>query len=102
MVPHGAAEDVLASGLKVVELSIAVTSVPDEKKGERLVLLYTDAAGDPRILKKLLDESSLPNLWRPSEKYFLKVDKIPVTPTGKLDVRGVRNAACELVRMLRG
>ncbi len=101
MVPHGAAEDVLASGLKVVELSIAVTAVPDEKKGERLVLLYTDTAGDPAILKRLLDESNLPNLWRPAENYFLKVNSIPITPTGKLDVRAIKNRALELVRMLR-
>lgn len=101
MVPHMAAEEALASGLKVVELSIAVTAVPDEKKGERLVLLYTDAAGDPALLKKLLDQSNLPNLWRPSEKYFLKVDKIPVTSTGKLDVRKIKETACELLGLIR-
>lgn len=101
MVPHLAAEEVLANGLKIVELSLAVTAIPDEKKGERLVLLYTEAAGDPGLLKQLLDASNLPNLWRPSASAFYKVDKIPITATGKLDVRGVKQIACELAGLIR-
>ena len=101
MVPHLAAEEVLAAGLKIVELTIAVTAVPDEKKGERLVLLYTEGAGDPKLLKRLLDESNLPNLWRPAESGFFKVEKIPITSTGKLDVRAVKQTACELAGLIR-
>lgn len=101
MVPHMAAEEAIASKLKIVELSIAVTAVPDDRKGERLVLLYTEAAGDAALLKRLLDESNLPNLWCPPENCFLKIEKIPVTSTGKLDVRQIKQIACELLGLIQ-
>jgi acyl-[acyl-carrier-protein]-phospholipid O-acyltransferase/long-chain-fatty-acid--[acyl-carrier-protein] ligase len=101
MVPHMAAEDALTAGLNLVEMSLAVTSVPDEKKGERLALLYTEAIGDPGRMKQVLDDSGLPNLWRPSESMFFKVDKLPVTSTGKLDMRSIKQIALECASMLR-
>ena len=33
-----------------LERVVAVTSVPDARKGERIVVLYTDDAGDPAAL----------------------------------------------------
>jgi len=93
MVPHMAIEEVLVNALKLVEMSIAITSVPDERKGERLVLLYTEAIGEPEALRRILNESTLPNLWRPSESMYFKVEKLPMTSTGKMDVRMLRQIA---------
>lgn len=101
MVPHMAAEELLASRLKLEELALAVTAVPDEKKGERLALLYTGAAGDPKRFKELLDQSDLPNLWCPAEAMFFRVDSLPLTATGKLDVKKVRQVALECAGLLR-
>jgi acyl-[acyl-carrier-protein]-phospholipid O-acyltransferase/long-chain-fatty-acid--[acyl-carrier-protein] ligase len=47
MVPHLAIEEEYLKGLNKAEPVLAVASVPDEKKGEKLVVLYTDGAGDP-------------------------------------------------------
>ena len=97
MVPHVAIEETLIRGLDLVEIAIAVTAVPDEKKGERLVLLYTESAGSPERLQDVLRQSNLPNLWRPSEQYFIKVEQVPLTATGKVDVRTIRQLARERV-----
>lgn len=93
MVPHIATEDVLNEALQSVEMSLAVTAIPDERKGERLILLYTEKAGTPDRLKQILDDSSLPNLWRPSESMFFKVEQLPLTSTGKLDVKLLKKIA---------
>lgn len=93
MVPHGAVEQVLQSGCETEDLVVAVAGVPDERKGEKLVVLHTDAVSEA-CLKKSLDESDLPNLWKP--RIFGLVDKLPVLGTGKLDIRGLKALAEKL------
>ncbi|HEY5975522.1 MAG TPA: acyl-[ACP]--phospholipid O-acyltransferase, partial [Geobacteraceae bacterium] len=45
MVPHGAVEDAL-NGLLGTTGLVAVTGVPDDKRGEKLVVVFTQEAGD--------------------------------------------------------
>ena len=49
MVPHIRVEEAIRQvlGLDEDELKVAVTAVPDAKKGERLVVLYTELAAEP-------------------------------------------------------
>ncbi|HMP96069.1 MAG TPA: MFS transporter [Kiritimatiellia bacterium] len=101
MVPHMAAEDVVATALNLVEPAVAVTAIPDETKGERLVLLYTPSAGDPRRVKEALAGSGLPNLWKPAESMFFVVEHLPLTSSGKLDVRGIKELARACVAKAR-
>jgi acyl-[acyl-carrier-protein]-phospholipid O-acyltransferase/long-chain-fatty-acid--[acyl-carrier-protein] ligase len=98
MVPHIAAEEVLLRGIGAVELSVAVTAVADQRKGERLAVLYTEQAGSAERLCEILGTSELPNLWRPTASMFFKVANLPVTATGKLDVRAVKTLADELAQ----
>lgn len=93
MVPHIAIEEVVADALKLAEMAVAVTSVPDERKGERLALLYTPAIADPGVIRQALDQSNLPNLWKPAESMFIRVDELPLTATGKVDVAKLRQVA---------
>jgi len=95
MVPHYAIEEVLLRGLGATTLVVAVTSTPDERRGERLIVLYTEAAGSPERLRSIIEKSSLPNLWRPDREAYVRVEEIPVTSTGKLDVRRLRQMAKE-------
>ncbi|MCX6996112.1 MAG: AMP-binding protein, partial [Kiritimatiellaeota bacterium] len=44
MVPHGAIEEELQRGLGLSAQAVAVTAVPDEKRGEKLVVLHTPEA----------------------------------------------------------
>jgi len=96
MVPHIKVEEKLHELADAEEQVFAVSGAPDEKKGERLVVLHT--LEDERLRKclKRLDQSDLPNLWIPRPQAFFKVDAIPYLGTGKLDLRKIREIASEL------
>lgn len=93
MVPHGNVEEALNDLADQNEQRFAVTGLPDEKKGERLVVVHT--ASDElldQVLKKLAG-ADLPNLWKPKPGQFLKVEKLPYLGTGKLDLKGLQKLA---------
>ena len=93
MVPHGRVEEALHQAVAAETQTFAVTSVPDEKKGEQLAVLHTlDDDAIPQILQKVA-ASGLPNLFIPRRDHFLKVEAIPVLGTGKLDLRGIKKVA---------
>ncbi len=97
MVPHIQIEEAIQSIVGEGEdgITVAVSSVPDEKKGERLVVLYTVLEKTPSEIVKGLSAMGLPNLFLPSEDSFFKVDAIPILGTGKLDLRGLQSLAKE-------
>ena len=64
------------------EVEILATAVPDEKKGERVVLLYSGEI-DEKGLKGAIGEAELNPLMLPSE--VIKVDAIPKLGSGKSD-----------------
>jgi acyl-[acyl-carrier-protein]-phospholipid O-acyltransferase/long-chain-fatty-acid--[acyl-carrier-protein] ligase len=74
---------------------VAVTAVPDEKKGERLIVLHTKLDKSPDNLRKGLTAAGLPNLFVPSADSFIEVDALPILGTGKLDLRGIKSMALE-------
>jgi acyl-[acyl-carrier-protein]-phospholipid O-acyltransferase / long-chain-fatty-acid--[acyl-carrier-protein] ligase len=92
MVPHGAVEDALHAALGMAGV-VAVTGVPDEKRGERLVVVFAKDAGDAATLHRLMAETDLPNLWKPGRDSYVAVEELPILGTGKLDLRGVKEAA---------
>jgi len=96
MVPHLKVEEALQNLLGGTEISFAVTGVPDEKKGERLVVLHTLTDDKVKEVQAGLADSGLPNLWMPRPNAFFKVEKIPVLGTGKLDLRSIREQALNL------
>ncbi len=97
MVPHLAVEDVLVDALGSVEPCVVVTGAPDQRKGEQLVVCYTDAAGTGERLHEIIRESELPNLWKPKRDNFVQIDTIPTLGSGKLDLKAVREIAREFV-----
>jgi len=95
MVPHGRVEQALQEAAGIEYQGFAVTSVPDEKKGERLAVLHVVEPDDiPDLLKKV-KESGLPNLFIPRAEAFIKVDALPMLGTGKLDLRALKEIANE-------
>jgi acyl-[acyl-carrier-protein]-phospholipid O-acyltransferase/long-chain-fatty-acid--[acyl-carrier-protein] ligase len=96
MVPHIKVEDLLQELAGVTEQTFVVTAVPDEKKGERLVVLHI--LDEPRLEECLekLGKSDLPALWRPRPDQFLRIEKLPYLGTGKLDLRKARELALEM------
>jgi acyl-[acyl-carrier-protein]-phospholipid O-acyltransferase/long-chain-fatty-acid--[acyl-carrier-protein] ligase len=96
MVPHIQIEESIAQILGPNEegsLRAAVTAVPDEKRGERLIVVHTPLPISKRDLLKQLSDAGLPNLYLPSEDSFLEVNAIPELGSGKLDLRGLKDLA---------
>ena len=78
------------------EILVAVTAVPDEKKGERLIVLHKPTPKPVADLIAALKADDLPNLWIPGADSFFEVASIPLLGTGKLDLQGVKIQALEL------
>ncbi|MBM3982234.1 MAG: AMP-binding protein [Planctomycetes bacterium] len=76
---------------------LAVTAVPDEKRGERIVVLYLrDIAARLSDLFAALPKRGIPNLWVPDRRDCYPVDAMPVLGTGKLDLKKLSDLAKEL------
>jgi acyl-[acyl-carrier-protein]-phospholipid O-acyltransferase/long-chain-fatty-acid--[acyl-carrier-protein] ligase len=96
MVPHIKIEEKLHDLAGAEGQCFVVTSVPDGRKGERLVVLHTlDPAKLEEVLGRLPD-CGLPNLWIPRASQFFRVDVLPLLGTGKLDLRKIRDRAARL------
>jgi acyl-[acyl-carrier-protein]-phospholipid O-acyltransferase/long-chain-fatty-acid--[acyl-carrier-protein] ligase len=95
MVPHIKVEDKLQELAGAAEQMFVVTAVPDEKKGERLVVLHTLSDQLLEDCLERLAKCDLPALWRPRPDQFLRVEKLPYLGTGKLDLRRARELALE-------
>ena len=93
MVPHVKVEEAVNKLLG--EYTCAVTSVPDEQKGEKLVVLYTDPNMKPEALWAGLSQTDLPKLWIPKKDSFYFVETLPQLGSGKLDLKGTKQKALE-------
>ena len=101
MVPHIQVEEELSKLAGCAEEGgpqLAVTSVADEKKGERLIVIHTKMSKTPDELRKGLTEAGLPNLFIPGTDSFLEVESLPVLGTGKIDLRGLKEMAKEKIK----
>ncbi|MBF0384433.1 MAG: MFS transporter [Candidatus Omnitrophica bacterium] len=95
MVPHIKIEENIMEVVGCVEPVIAVTSVPDERKGERLAVLHSIDIDAEEIVKALA-QKGLPNLWIPKKESFFRVEAIPLLGTGKSDLKKIKSLADEL------
>jgi acyl-[acyl-carrier-protein]-phospholipid O-acyltransferase/long-chain-fatty-acid--[acyl-carrier-protein] ligase len=95
MVPHIKIEEKILEILEVVEPVCAVTSVPDEKRGERLAVLYKGEL-DINGLWDKLNATDFPKLWIPKREDFFQVLEIPLLGSGKLDLKKIKATALEM------
>ncbi|MGH9656177.1 MAG: AMP-binding protein, partial [Bryobacteraceae bacterium] len=91
MVPHLPIEEAIGD-----LTSSFVAGVPDDLRGERLVLLYTNTETTAAAIHARLLRSGLPALWIPKREDIHAVPAIPVLPSGKVDLR----QSCELAAAL--
>jgi len=96
MVPHIKVEEKLQELADANEQVFVVTAGPDEKKGERLLVLHTLDEERLKGCLDRLDQAGLPNLWVPRPQSFFRVDAIPYLGTGKMDLRKIRELALRL------
>lgn len=95
MVPHLKIEEKLHELAATAEQTFVVMGVPDEKKGERLVVLHKlGEAALVEVLEKFA-ASDLPNLWKPKADAFHRVESFPLLGTGKLDLRSAKEMAAK-------
>jgi len=97
MVPHLTIEQKITEAWGDAGLShdgpvAVVIGIPDEKRGESLVLLTILSIGQNELRQKL-SAQGLPNLWIP--KVIKRVAALPLLATGKLDVRACQRLAAE-------
>lgn len=101
MVPQGRVEEAIAE--LVLDLVIAaggdpenvpefaVTAVPDDRKGERLVVLHTALPFECSRLVEAVRASGLPALFQPRGDQYYEVQAIPKLGTGKTDLKGLKD-----------
>jgi len=93
MVPHIRVEEKLHELIGAEGQVLAVTAIPDEKKGERLVVVHTLKDDVLKDCQEKLAKCDLPALWKPRPDQFIYVEKLPYLGTGKLDLRKLREVA---------
>lgn len=91
MVPHIKIEDTINDLLG--ELASAVTAVPCNVKGEKLVVFYTRQDVPPAELWDRLISSGLPRLWIPKRDDLVPIEAIPTLGTGKIDLQRLKQLA---------
>jgi acyl-[acyl-carrier-protein]-phospholipid O-acyltransferase/long-chain-fatty-acid--[acyl-carrier-protein] ligase len=97
MVPLERIEEEIHSALETSERICAVTAIPDERKGERIVVLHLSLPGlDVSQLWERLNDRGLPNLYVPGPRDFFQVGELPVLGSGKLDLKKCKEKAVEL------
>jgi len=96
MVPHVRIEDKLQEIAGVTEQVFAVTSLPDDKKGERIVVISTLPDEKLGAVVERFAQCELPALWKPRANQFFHVDALPILGTGKIDLRGVKSLAASI------
>jgi len=96
MVPHIKIEEKLHELAGIADQVFTVSAVPDEKKGERLVVLHTLPEDQLAPVLERLAESDLPALWKPRKDQFFHVEALPYLGSGKLDLRALKAQAATL------
>ena len=93
MVPHETVEDLInrALGHAEDERRITIVGVPDEAKGEALILLSSNPDIDLQELRTKLTADGIPALWIP--KKIVDVAEIPILASGKLDIKSCEKLA---------
>ncbi len=99
MIPLEKLEEEMHAVLGTNDRVLAVAAVPDDRRGERLIVLHLPTlAMAPRELGKLLGERGIPNLWIPGDRDYFVVHEMPVLGTGKLDLKKVKDLAASVVK----
>ncbi|WP_456394183.1 acyl-[ACP]--phospholipid O-acyltransferase [Nitratifractor sp.] len=76
------------------EIELLAVALPDEKKGERIILLYSGAL-PPETVSERIKSSSIPPILQPALLY--RLDTLPKLASGKADFKGAKTLARELV-----
>ena len=93
MISLGSVEEQIAQVLND-DVQFTAANVPDEKKGEAVVLLVKTELDINEVIN-ILKNSAIPPLMQPS--FVFKVDEIPTLASGKVDFKGAKKLAMTLI-----
>jgi acyl-[acyl-carrier-protein]-phospholipid O-acyltransferase / long-chain-fatty-acid--[acyl-carrier-protein] ligase len=96
MVPFGALEEALLAIIGSDESGgprAVVTAIPDERRGERLIVVHTPLDRTPAEIFDELAGQNLPRLYLPDRESFVEVPALPAIGAGKLDLHAIREVA---------
>ncbi len=96
MVPHMKVEETINGVLG--SAAAAVTALPDEQRGEKLVAFYAQNGISREELWDKLNQSDLPKLWIPKRENLYSIESLPLLGSGKVDLRQIKAMAQEKVR----
>jgi len=91
MVPHMKIEEIINEILG--SPASVVTAIPDEQRGERLVVFYAKNGVSRDELWDKLNKSALPKIWIPKRDDLRPIDEIPILGSGKADLKKVKALA---------
>lgn len=97
MISHSAVEEALQNAIGCSPDQLAVTGIADEKKGERLVVIYQESLGTAEDFQDKVRQMQVPNLWKPDNRAWIPVEHLPTLGTGKRDLKGLKEIAAQLV-----
>ena len=83
-------EEEILDACNIDDLEIAATCLPDQRKGEKIVLLSTNKL-EKSELKKILSDAKINPLYHPAS--ILVVDEIPKLGSGKTDFGATKKIA---------
>ena len=83
-------EEEILDACNIDDLEIAATCLPDQRKGEKIVLLSTNKLEKSK-LKKILSDAKINPLYHPAS--ILVVDEIPKLGSGKTDFGATKKFA---------
>ncbi|RMH31174.1 MAG: MFS transporter [Nitrospirae bacterium] len=95
MVPHALVEDALQKAAGADTQILAVTSIPDQKKGEQLVVFHTCEESMIATILERAVANGVPPLFLPRRDRFLKIEQLPILGTGKLNLQALKRLAIE-------
>jgi acyl-[acyl-carrier-protein]-phospholipid O-acyltransferase/long-chain-fatty-acid--[acyl-carrier-protein] ligase len=93
MVSLSSVEALVSELITNADIEFTAVNLPDSAKGEKVILLYSGSL-DVDALKKTIREK-IPPLMQPRE--FFQVEDIPKLGTGKVDFKGIKKLAEEVV-----
>lgn len=99
MVSLGAIEATINRQVSDEDVEILAVAIPDSRKGEVVVLLYTAPGWGQEKMKAAVVASGLSNLMRP--QYYLAVEQIPKLGTGKTDFSAAKKLALDAFAQAR-
>lgn len=95
MVSLGAVEASTLHAVNKPSLQVVAIALPDEKKGEQIILLYCDDNLTPDDIKQALRDGNVPPLSIPAK--IFQVQEIPCLGSGKLDFMAAKTQALDLI-----